>query len=135
VPNLTLSNLQTTFVLVIVPCVQKYGKKVFRYLKYQDREDALSDMIGFAWIWSLKLLEQGKDPTALSVALAYYAARRVKARRHLTGKEKTRDVMSPSARQAHGFEVQSIPEDALCVEDNPIHEALRDSGSWMRRRV
>jgi hypothetical protein len=124
-PLRPLAELQAAFVAVILPCVQKYAQITFRHLRYHDREDAQADMLGFAWAWCLKLIQQGKDPAALATNLAFYAARRVKARRHLCGKEKSKDVMSLPAHRVHHFDALTLsPEDR---DDNPVQEALRDN--------
>jgi hypothetical protein len=95
--------------LELLPTVERYARFAFRYLKhFHDREDAIQETIALTWAWFRRLRERGKDAAAFPSALARFATRQIKTGRRLCGRESTRDVLSPTARLRHGFQVESL---------------------------
>jgi hypothetical protein len=82
----SLPSLHTHFLIVLLPRIQQHGKIYFRHLRCQHRkEEAIQEMTSLAWLWFLRLVEKGKDPTRFPTAIATFAARAVKSGRRLCG--------------------------------------------------
>src|SRR5262249_7346831 len=69
---------------------------------------------------------RGKDATRFPSALADFAARAVRAGRRLCGRERSRDVLSPTAQRRHHFAVEHLP-DFSTLAGHVMSEALRDN--------
>jgi hypothetical protein len=123
---LSVHVLQVRF-LSILPRIELHGRIYFRYLRCADsRADAVAEVVALAWKWHLRLAERGKDATRFPSTLATFAARAVRAGRRVCGRERSRDVLSPTAQRYHCFVVERLPDfSTLC--DNPLTEALRDN--------
>jgi hypothetical protein len=119
------AELHTAF-LTILPRIQLHGHVYFRHRRPDRREEAVAEMVALAWKWFTRLAERGKDATAWPMALACFAARAVNHGRRLCGQEKSKDVLSPSAQQRHGFTVSPLPEPSS-ADDNLLVEALHDN--------
>ena len=123
---LSVHVLQVRF-LSILPRIELHGRICFRYLRCPAlRDDAVAEVVALAWKWHLRLAERGKDATQFPSALATFAARAVRAGRGLCGRERARDVLSPSAHQKHHFVVERLP-DFSTLGGNPLEEALVDN--------
>src|SRR5262245_3121703 len=86
----------------------------------------MAEMVALAWLWFVRLVQQGKDPTRFASALATYAARAVKAGRRLCGIEKAREVLSSRAQYRQNFAVVSLPHTST-LAGTPLDEALHDN--------
>jgi hypothetical protein len=118
--------------LQILPRIELHGHIVFRGLKCLDRkQDLIAEMVALAWVWFLRLMEKGKDPTQFPSVLAAYAARAVKAGRRVCGQEKCKDVMSPRAQQRYRFRVEGLPSSTQTCHEQchscPHGQALQDA--------
>jgi hypothetical protein len=119
--------LQASFLAQVLPRIQLHGRISFRHVKCPHRkEELLAEMRGLAWLWFVRLAGRGKDVTGFVSALATYAARAANNGRRVCGQERSRDVLSPSARRRHGFRVSALPE-VSTLSDNPLAEALHDN--------
>ena len=121
----SLARLQAAF-LSIVPRIELHGRVCFRTKNYQDRQEAVAEMVALCWKWFLRLAEQGKDATRFPSVLATFAARAVHSGRRLAGMSKAKDVLSPVAQRRHGFAVGRLP-DFSTLNGNPLAEALQDN--------
>jgi len=122
------SSLHLAF-LNLVPLIETHGRVVFRFLKCQDqREDALAEMLALSWRWFVRLVQQGKDPTAFPTAIATFAARAVKSGRRLARMERPQDVLSQRAQRLHGFRIESLP-----IATRASHENLFASPHGQKR--
>ena len=121
----SLARLQAAF-LSIVPRIELHGRVCFRTKNYQDRQEAVAEMVALCWKWFLRLAEQGKDATRFPSVLATFAARAVYNGRRLAGMCKTKDALSPVAQRRHGFAVGRLP-DFSTLNGNPLEEALIDN--------
>src|SRR5262249_39475280 len=72
------------------------------------------------------LAQRGKDATQFPSILADFAARAVRAGRRLCGRERSRDVLSPTAQRQHHFAVEPLP-DFSTLAGNVMSEALCDN--------
>ncbi len=103
-------NLQSLFVTLVLPRVERHGRVYFRHLRSAERrQDAIAEMIGLTWKWFVRLARRNKDATRFVSALATFAARAVHSGRRVCGQERAKDVLSPVAQQRHGFLVERLP--------------------------
>ncbi len=108
-PALSSEALQAHF-LTLLPRILLHGRVAFRHLRCpHQKEEALGEMVALSWWWFVRLERRGKDAARFPSTLASFAARAVNSGRRLTGQEKAKDVLSPSAQRRHGFHVQSLP--------------------------
>jgi hypothetical protein len=123
---LSVHVLQVRF-LSILPRIELHGRVSFRYVRCPDqRADAVAEVVALSWCWYVRLAERGKDATRFPSTLADYAARAVRAGRRVCGRERARDVLSPSAQRRNRFAVECLP-DFSTLSSNPLAEALRDN--------
>jgi hypothetical protein len=123
---LSVRVLQARF-LSILPRIELHGRISFRHVRCADRRaDAVAEVVAIAWKWHLGLAQRGKDATQFPATLATFAARAVRAGRRVCGRERSRDVLSPTAQRQHQFAVEHLP---CCgtLSGNPLTEALRDN--------
>lgn len=121
-----LERARQIYLDVIFPRATIHARVVLRDLNPDCREELRQEMYGLLWKWTLRLVERGKDPSKFPSVLVIFAARHVRAGRRLCGKNTLKDVMSFVAQLAHGFTVQSLPEQHE-LYDNAIDEALHDN--------
>jgi hypothetical protein len=125
--SVALARLQAAFLNSVLPKVVSHGRVYFRHLRSAElKEEYLAEMVALTWKWHLRLAERGKDAARFPTALATFAARAVRCGRKLTGMDRAKDVLSPSARQRHGFAVAKLP-DYSTLDGSPLHEALHDN--------
>src|SRR5262245_65050094 len=105
---LSVHVLQVRF-LAILPRIELHGRICFRFLRCPAlRDDAVAEVVALAWKWYLGLAERGKDATQFPSILADFAARAVRAGRRVCGRERARDVLSPTAHWRRHFRVESV---------------------------
>jgi hypothetical protein len=121
-----LQRANRIYLTVILPRAKVHARVALREYNPDLREELEQEMFSLLWLWTLRLLEQGKDPRRFPTVLAVYAARHVRSGRKLCGKEKADDVLSFTAQAKHGFTVVSLPDySSLC--GNVFDEALHDN--------
>jgi hypothetical protein len=126
-PGPSLDALQAAFLDLVLPKVLSHGRVYFRHLRSAElKEEYVAEMVALTWKWHRRLAERGKDSTRFPAALATFAARAVRSGRRLAGMDRARDVLSPQARQRHGFAVCKLP-DCSTVDGSPLEEALHDN--------
>jgi hypothetical protein len=122
-----LARLQAAFLASVLPKVVSHGRVYFRHLRSAElKEEYVAEMVALTWRWHLRLAERGKDAARFPSALAGYAARAVRSGRKLAGMDRAKDVLSPQARQRHGFAVAKLP-DYSALDGSPLDEALHDN--------
>ena len=125
-PDPTPACVHAAFVSIL-PRIERHGAVVFRALRCRHRRDELmAETVALAWLWFVRLVRQGTDPTRFASALATYAARAAKAGRRLCGIERAKDVLSGRAQHRRGFGVVSLPQ-ASRLACTPLDEALHDN--------
>jgi hypothetical protein len=96
--------------LSVLPRIELHGRVAFRHLRCQQaKDDAVAETVALCWRAFVRLVEKGKDPLTFVSRIADFAARHVRSCRRLCGRERGQDVLSPRARQRHGFRVESLP--------------------------
>ena len=122
----SLAHLQATFLSAILPRVLAHARVYFRHLSAERKEEAAAEAVALSWAWHLRLAECGKDAAQFPSAIAKFATRAARSGRRLAGMDRSKDVLSPQARQRHGFLVSTLPEIST-LSDNPLAEALHDN--------
>jgi hypothetical protein len=113
--------------LTIMPRIEMHARFAFRLLRCtHDRSDAVAEVVALCWMWFRRLANRGKDATTFSTTLASFASRQVKCGRLLNGQENSKDVLSATARQRHGFDVSRLP-DSIGKHEAFWCEALTDN--------
>ena len=121
-----LARLQAAFLAQVLPKVLSHGRVYFRHLKSAERkEEYIAEMVALAWRWHLRLAERGQDAAQFPTAIATFAARAVRSGRRLAGMDRA-DVLSPQARQRHGFAVGTLA-DCSSLNGSVWDEALVDN--------
>ena len=121
----SLARLQAAF-LTIVPRIELHGRIYFRTKHWQDRQEAIGEMVALSWRWFLRLANRGKDATQFPSVLATFAAQAVHNGRRLAGSCTAKDALSPVAQRRHGFAVGRLP-DISTLNGNPLFDALHDN--------
>jgi hypothetical protein len=123
---LSVHVLQVRF-LSILPRIELHGRISFRFVRCPDqRADAIAEVVALSWCWYVRLAERGKDATRFPSTLADFAARAVRAGRRMCGRERSRDVLSPTAQRRYQFAVECLPGFST-LSSNPLAEALVDN--------
>ncbi|MFM7150604.1 MAG: hypothetical protein ACKO23_12235 [Gemmataceae bacterium] len=81
-------------------------------------------MLGLAWLWHCRLVQQGRDPRQFASLIACFAARHVRSGDRLCGYESGKDVLSDRARTRHHFQVHRIESDTIQPSSHLILSAL-----------
>jgi hypothetical protein len=126
--SVALARLHDAFLASVLPKVVAHGRVYFRHLRSAERqEEYIAEMVALAWKWHRRLAERGKDSTRFPTALATFAARAVRSGgRLLAGMDRAKDVLTPQARQRHGFAVGKLP-DCSSLNGSALAEALHDN--------
>src|SRR5262249_54759421 len=107
--------------------IELHARIAFRHLTCPDqRSDAIAEVIALAWAWFVRLARRGKDASPFVVALARFAARRVRPGRKLCGVENGKDVLAGRTQGRYAFTVGTLPTYST-LEGTPYEEALRDN--------
>jgi hypothetical protein len=115
---LALAHLHAAF-LSILPRIELHARVYFRGLRCpHTKADAVQETLALCWKSFVRLVEQGKDPLTFPTTLACYAAKAVKSGRRVCGQEKSKDVLSPSAQQRRGFNVEYLPTSTRTPQEN-----------------
>jgi hypothetical protein len=131
--------------LAMLPDIRRYARCRFRHLRWAAREEAVAEVVAAALIAHRRLAERGRQSVAFASTLAKYAVCHVRNGRHVGGHESSRDVLSRSAQQRRGFQVESIDEfvhhdnewvEAIVVEDRratpaDVAVARLDTSAWL----
>jgi hypothetical protein len=122
----TQLDVQQAF-LAVLARIELHARVAFRDVRCPHRrDDAVAESVALAWVWFVRLVRRGKNPTEFVSILANYAATHVRSGRRLSGQERSKDALSPLAQQRHGFVVSSLP-DGSSLNGNAFDEALRDN--------
>ncbi|MFO0825306.1 MAG: hypothetical protein U0792_19655 [Gemmataceae bacterium] len=90
----------------LLPKLTRYFGSVFRFVRCEaTRNDFIAEGVALAWKWYVRLKQQGKEPAEFVTTLARYAARAVRSGRTVCGQQKSKDVLSLTARIKYGIGV------------------------------
>jgi DNA-directed RNA polymerase specialized sigma24 family protein len=105
--------------LAIMQCVSTHARIAFRHIRNEhDREDFVQETLCVVWKWTLRMLEQHKDPREFPTAVATLAARHVRSgRKFAGGKLGKHDVHSRFAQARNGFTLQALPASTAAAHD------------------
>jgi len=94
--------------LRLLPKIERLAQRAFRGLDPATAEDAIAEVVAFAFVSYRRLLELGKPELAYATPLANYGIRRYYAGRGVAGRLKAGDVCSPETQQKGGFAVEQL---------------------------
>jgi hypothetical protein len=95
----------------LLPRIELHGRIYFRHVRCPHlKADSIQEMRCLAWLWFLRLMQNGKDPAEFVMAFVSFLARAVHSGRRIAGMNKSQDVMNPAAQKRHGFRIESLPQ-------------------------
>ncbi len=125
-PSVRTEQMRRDFELAL-PRIQRHAEVVFRSVRCVHRkEDCIAEVVALSWKWWLRLCQRGRNPAEFVSAIATYAARAVRSGRRLTGQERAKDALSPTAQARRGFTVSPLPGGSS-LAGNAFDEALADN--------
>jgi hypothetical protein len=124
----------------LLPRITMYLRSVFRFTRCESqRNDFIAEGVALCWKWFCRLKQQGKEPATFTTTLARYAVRAVRSGRTVCGQQKSRDVLSLTAKiqcgvsvvqfaarvpHAHQQRPTPIPDASLVYEDHIADDLL-----------
>jgi hypothetical protein len=103
------ATLQVRFVRLL-PRIELHAQVYFRDVRCAgQRADCIAEVSALCWKWFVALSQRGKNAAEFVSTLAGFAARAVRSGRRVCGQERGKDVLSASAQQRHGFQVEALP--------------------------
>ena len=103
--NLAASRKDQTAFVSLLPRIRGHAVHRFRYLRPDEREEAVAVAVAHAFASFLTLLARGKDPAAFPSRIATYAVLAAASGRRIEGGSTTKDVLDPSSRRRRGHSV------------------------------
>lgn len=94
--------------LAMLPAIETRARLAFRFLKGDDRDEAVQETICNACCAFARLAEQGRSTAATAASLAAYAIAQVRAGRHVGGTLNVNDVCSTHCRLRKGVVVEAL---------------------------
>jgi hypothetical protein len=90
----------------MLPKITQYLASVFRFVRcVSTRNDRIAEGVALCWKWFIRMKQQGKEPSEFVTTMARYAARAVRVGRTLCGQQKSKDVLSLTAKIKYGVSV------------------------------
>ncbi len=90
----------------LLPKITQYLASVFRFIRCEAaRHDFIAEGVALCWKWFVRVKQQGKQPSEFVTTLARYAARAVRSGRTVCGQQKSKDVLSLTAKIKYGVSV------------------------------
>jgi len=116
---MSASSFAQVVFLAIIDTLIRHAHFAFRHIRNEhDREDFIQEVLCVAWKWTLRMLENNKDPREFPTALAEYASKHVKAgRRFVGGKLGLKDALSRIAQARHSFTAQPLPSSTAATHE------------------
>jgi hypothetical protein len=94
--------------LELVPAIERHARSAFRGLKPEEREEAVCEVLGYAYSALRRLAESGRLNLAYAVPLARFGVARCRAGRRIGSRQNTCDVFSAAARGRIGISLVSL---------------------------
>jgi hypothetical protein len=129
--------------LELIPAIERYARSAFRNLQPLGQEDAVGEVVAYAFCAFRRLVELAKLDAAYAGPLARFGVARVRVGRRIGSRQNTGDVFSKAAQHRAGFSLESVHladgalwQDAL--SDNrrtPIPDQVSfrlDFRAWLR---
>jgi hypothetical protein len=90
----------------LLPKLTRYFMSVFRFVRCEaTRNDHIAEGVALCWKWFIRMKQQGKEPAEFVTTMARYAARAVRSGRTVCGQQKSKDVLSLTAKIRYGIGV------------------------------
>jgi hypothetical protein len=88
-----------------IPFIKNLTRKQFRHLGPEVLDDRIAEVLGLSWVAYQREYEECRTPPhELINTIAFFAIRKSRVGRQITGQEATKDALSPSVHGKHGFE-------------------------------
>ena len=92
----------------MLPAIQRDAQIAFRRLHPQSREEAVLDVVAYAFVAHVRLIERGLADRAFASALSRFGIAQVRSGRLVGVRLNNQDVMDRSCRQRHHYAVESL---------------------------
>lgn len=112
---------EQAFLDKVLPAVRNLALKIFARWDDDEREEALAEVSGIAWRYTIRMLARGVDPAGCVGCMAKWVVKTFLAYNRLVGKASLYDPLSLRAKLRKGVR---------CVRQSTIEE---DGYSWERR--
>ena len=110
--------------LELVPAIERYARLAFRHVQPEEREEAICEVVAYAYCAFRRLSELGKLDVAYASPLARFGVARFRAGRRIGSRQNAGDVFSGAAQRRVGFSLVSLH--STCSGSEIWEEALAD---------
>jgi hypothetical protein len=94
--------------LTLLPAIRRDAQIAFRHVSQQIRDEAVLDVVAYAFVEFCRLTERGVPERAFASALARYGIAQVKCGRRVGVRFNVRDIMGWACQVRHDFHVESL---------------------------
>jgi hypothetical protein len=94
--------------LNLVPGIERSARFAFRSLRSQEREEAICEVVAYAFCAYRRLIELGKQDLAYATPLARYGVGRFRAGRRVGSKLNSRDVFAVADQRRPKLALESL---------------------------
>ena len=94
--------------LELIPDIERYARFAFRTLRLEEREEAVAEVVAYAFCAFRRLAERGKLDVAYAAPLARFGIARFRSGWLVGNRLSPRDVYSVAAQQRRGFCLQRV---------------------------
>ena len=97
--------------LTMLPTIRRHARFAFQYLRGDDLDDAVTEVVANSLVAFVRLFKLGKTDLAYPTVLARFGVFQVRSGRRVGNRLAGRDVLSPHAQRRHGFTVEQLDQD------------------------
>ena len=108
--------------LEIMPAIDRYAQRAFRYLRPEARAEAVQEVVASAMIAYVRLYELGKMDVAFPSVLARYSIAQYRHGRRVGTKMNCCNVLSPYAQRRKNIHIERL--DRFCEINDEWMEVL-----------
>lgn len=94
--------------LKLLPAIQRDASIAFRRLDLPAREEAVLDVVAYAFVAFSRLIERGRADRVFAAPLARFGIKQARCGRRVGERLDCKDVMSRSCQMRHGYCVESL---------------------------
>jgi hypothetical protein len=107
-PRQTLKVREDEQFLELIPDIERYARFAFRALRLEEREEAVAEVVAYAFCAFRRLVERGKLDVAYATPLARFGIARFRSGWLVGNRLSPRDVYSVAAQHRRGFCLQRV---------------------------
>lgn len=112
--------------LEMLPTIREHARFAFRHLRPEAREEAVQEVVAYALVAFVRLVERGRMDLAYATPLARYGVAQMYDGRRVGNKLNIRDVLSRRCQQAKNVRVERL--DRWDAHDGEWKEVLVEDG-------